>query len=42
MRLVGTDIQTDRTRIIMTMVEVHGYLDGLFMSSNTRQVPRVL
>ncbi len=42
MRLVGTDVQTGRTRIIMDTVDAHGYLDGLFMNSNTRQVPRVL
>ena len=42
MRLVCPDVQKGRKRIVMNMLEVQGYLDGSFMSTNSRQVPRVL
>ena len=42
MRLVCPDVPKGRKRIVMNMLKAQGYLDGLFMSPNTRQVLRVL
>jgi len=42
MRFVDSEVQKNRKRIIMSTVKAQDYLDGSFMSLNTRQVPRVL
>ena len=42
MRFIDPDVQKNRKRIIMEMVKAQDCLGGVFMSSNTGQVPRVL